>query len=86
MARVPTDRCETGSHPLPLATESPTAYRLVEREFGSAKLRSGSFSIELPDFNSRRTSASLRKARPRLLCRYVFDKTIEDELGHYAIP
>jgi hypothetical protein len=30
MARVLTDRSETGSHPLPLATESLTAYRLVE--------------------------------------------------------
>jgi hypothetical protein len=39
MARVLTDRSETGSHPLPLATESLTAYRLVEdRVRGSLKI------------------------------------------------
>ncbi len=30
MARVLIDRSETGSHPVPLATESLTAYRLVD--------------------------------------------------------
>jgi hypothetical protein len=51
MARVLTDRSETGSHPVPLATESLTAHRVVEdssqelaavREFDLAKVRSGS--------------------------------------------
>src|SRR5215471_8649251 len=66
MARVLTYRSETGSHPLPLATESLTAYRLVEdRVRGSlqcgnlARLKSARGHKQTTDLRSRNRGCPL---------------------------